>query len=67
MQQRNKSGMFTPLIDRKWIVSELERVNRPNDDLIIDVKQKFGVTLGTARNVVYEVYKEWKLGHLTRG
>lgn len=67
MQQRNKSGMFTPLIDRKWIVSELERVNRPNDDLIIDVKQKFGVTLGTARNVVYEVYKEWKLSHLTRG
>ena len=67
MQPRNKNGTFTPVVDKKWVVSELERVNRPNDDLIIDVKQKFGVTLGTARNVVYQIYREWKLDRLTRG
>lgn len=67
MQPREKSGKFKQLVDRNWVISELERVNRPNDDLVIDVRNKFGVSLGTARNVVYEVYREWKLSRLTRG
>jgi len=66
MQPREKNGWFKQLIDKKWIISELERVNRPHDELVIDTMKKFGVTLGTARNVVYHVYKEWKLSRLTR-
>lgn len=65
--KRTKTGRFAQMVDKEWVISELERVNKPLDSLIIETMNRFGVTLGSARTLVYQIYKDWQLSRLTKG